>query len=124
MKKWKCHDCESTFYDPDTVLYRAGRIGNGSENWEKAEYDSVCPVCGSDEIYEAYFCADCEKEVDEGELCAECSAKAAAKDYAITMPEDKPNNIPKQIRRRTGRLTRKRLRELIKKKKKRGIVWE
>ena len=60
MKTWKCHDCESQFYDPNTVLYRAGRCGNGSENWEKDEYIDVCPVCGSDEIYEAYFCADCE----------------------------------------------------------------
>ena len=50
MKTWKCPDCESMFDDPDTVLYRAGRIGNGSENWEKDEYIDVCPVCGSDEI--------------------------------------------------------------------------
>ena len=68
MKKWKYHDCESTFYDPDTVLFRAMRIGNGSENWEENEYIDVCPVCGSEEVFEAYFCADCEKEVDEGEL--------------------------------------------------------
>ena len=81
MKTWKCHDCESTFYYPDMVLYRAGRIGNGSENWEDAEYYGVCPVCGSDEIYEAYFCANCEKEVEEDELdedylCLECRIKA------------------------------------------------
>ena len=81
MTTWKCPDCESMFDDPDTVLYRAGRCGNGSENWEKDEYIDVCPVCGSDEIYEAYFCDDCEKEVEEGELdeddlCPECAAKA------------------------------------------------
>ncbi len=81
MTTWKCHDCENQFNDPDTVLYRAGRIGNGSENWEKDEYIDVCPVCGSDEIYEAYFCADCEKEVEEGELdeddlCFECATRA------------------------------------------------
>ena len=80
MKTWKCHDCESEFYSPDTV-YRAGRIGNGSENWEEDEYNSVCPVCGSGEINEAYFCADCEKEVDDGELdeddlCFECRLEA------------------------------------------------
>ena len=88
MTTWKCHDCESTFSEPDTVLYRAGRIGNGSENWEENEYNSVCPVCGSDEIYEAHFCADCEKEVEEGELdeddlCFECAAKADAYDEMI-----------------------------------------
>ena len=81
MKTCKCHDCESTFSEPDTVLYRAGRCGNGSENWEKDEYIDVCPVCGSDEIYEAYFCDDCEKEVEEGELdeddlCFECATRA------------------------------------------------
>ena len=79
MTKWKCSDCESQFYDPDTVLYRAGRIGNGSENWEKDEYIDVCPVCGSTEIYEAYFCDDCEKEaekLDEDDLCPECAARA------------------------------------------------
>lgn len=81
MTKWKCHDCESTFYEPDTVLYRARRIGNGSENWEREEYIDVCPVCGSDGIYEAYLCDYCEKEVGEGELdeddlCFECRLKA------------------------------------------------
>jgi DNA-directed RNA polymerase subunit RPC12/RpoP len=75
---WKCHDCESMFDDPNTVLYRGRRIGNGSENWEKEEYIYVCPVCGSDEIYEAYLCDYCEKEVGEGELdeddlCSECA---------------------------------------------------
>ena len=81
MIKWMCDKCESMFDDPDTVLYRPCRIGNGSENWEKSEYNSVCPVCGSDEIYEAYFCDDCEKEVEDGELdeddlCFECRLKA------------------------------------------------
>ena len=40
-----------------------------------------------EEIYEAYFCADCEKEVEEGELdddlCPECAAKADAYDEMI-----------------------------------------
>ena len=81
MTTWKCHDCESTFSEPDTILYRAGRCGNGSENWEKDEYIDVCPVCGSDEIHEAYICADCEKEVEEGELdeddlCFDCATRA------------------------------------------------
>lgn len=80
MTTWKCHDCESQFDDPDPVLYRPRRIGNGSENWEREEYIYVCPVCGSTEIYEAYFCADCEKEVEEGELdddlCFECATRA------------------------------------------------
>ena len=93
MTTWKCHDCESTFNEPDTVLYRAGRIGNGSENWDENEYNSVCPVCGSDEIYNAYFCADCEKEVGEGELdeddlCPECAAKAYAYDEMIDRVKD------------------------------------
>ena len=93
MTTWKCHHCESEFNDPDTVLYRAGRIGNGSENWEEDEYNSVCPVCGSDEIYEAYFCDDCEKEVEEGELdeddlCSECAAKANAYDEMIDRVKD------------------------------------
>jgi DNA-directed RNA polymerase subunit RPC12/RpoP len=88
LTTWKCHDCEAQFNDPDTALFRAGRIGNGSENWEKDEYIDVCPVCGSEEIYEAYFCADCEKEVDEGELdeddlCLECAAKSAAYDEMV-----------------------------------------
>jgi len=88
MTTWKCPDCESMFDDPNTVLYRAGRCWNGSENWEKDEYIDVCPVCGSDEIYEAYFCADCEKEVGEGELdeddlCPECAAKADAYDEMV-----------------------------------------
>lgn len=39
-----------------------------------------------------------------------------AKDYA--------GDKPKQIKRKTNRLTRKSIRELIKKKKKRGLVWE
>jgi DNA-directed RNA polymerase subunit RPC12/RpoP len=81
MTTWKCHDCESQFYEPDTVLYCARRCGNGSENWQKEEYIDVCPVCGSDEIYEAYLCDYCEKEVGEGELdeddlCFECRLKA------------------------------------------------
>jgi len=86
MTTWKCSDCESQFYDPDTVLYRAGRIGNGSENWEKDEYIDVCPVCGSDEIYEAYFCDDCEKEaekLDEDDLCPECAARAEEYDKMV-----------------------------------------
>ena len=87
MTTWKCPDCESMFDDPNTVLYRAGRCWNGSENWEKDEYIDVCPVCGSDEIYEAHFCADCEKEVEEGELdddlCPECAAKAEEYDEMI-----------------------------------------
>ena len=81
MTTWKCDDCDAQFSYPDTVMFRAGRIGNGSENWEKDEYIDVCPVCGSEEIYEAYFCADCEKGDDEGELdednlCLECRLKA------------------------------------------------
>jgi Zn finger protein HypA/HybF involved in hydrogenase expression len=88
MTTWKCHDCESMFDDPDPVLYRGRRIGNGSENWEREEYIYVCPVCGSTEIYEAYFCDDCEKEVEEGELdeddfCPECAAKADAYDEMV-----------------------------------------
>ena len=93
MTTWKCPDCESMFDDPDTVLYRAGRIGNGSENWEKDEYIDVCPVCGSEEIYEAHFCADCEKEVEEGELdeddlCLECAAKADAYEEIVDRVKD------------------------------------
>ena len=93
MTTWKCHNCESTFYEPDTVLFRARRIGNGSENWEENEYIDICPVCGSEEVYEAYFCADCEKEVDEGELdeddlCPECAAKAAAYDAMVDRVKD------------------------------------
>ena len=95
MRTWKCccSDCESQFYDPDTVLYRAGRIGNGSENWEKDEYIVVCPMCGSTEIYEAYFCDDCEKEVgedelDEDDLCLECAAKAEEYDQMIDRVKD------------------------------------
>lgn len=93
MTTWKCHDCESQLYEPHTVLYRAGRCGNGSENWVEDEYIDVCPVCGSDEIYEAYFCDDCEKEVGEGELdeddlCQECSAKAAAYDEMVDRVRD------------------------------------
>ena len=93
MTTWKCLVCEEQFNDPDTVLFRAGRIGNGSENWEKAEYIDICPVCGSADVYDAYFCADCEKEVDEGELndddlCAECAAKAAAYDEMVDRVKD------------------------------------
>ena len=93
MTTWKCLDCESTFSEPDTVLYRAGRIGNGSENWEKNEYIDIYPVCGSADIYEAYFCADCENEVDEGELdeddlCPECAAKAGAYDEMVDRVKD------------------------------------
>jgi len=93
MTTWKCHDCENQFYDPDTVLYRAGRCGNGSENWVEDEYIDVCPVCGSAEIYEAHFCADCEKEVGEGELdeddlCLECAAKADAYDEVVDRVKD------------------------------------
>lgn len=83
MKTWKCYDCENQFNELDTVLYRAGRIGNGSENWEESEYIDVCPVCGSHEIYEAYFCDDCEKEVGEDDLCPECAAKAEAYDEMV-----------------------------------------
>jgi rubrerythrin len=88
MTTWKCPDCESTFSEPDTVLYRAGRIGNGSENWEKDEYIDVCPVCGSAEIYEACFCDDCEKEfvegeLDEDDLCPECAARAEEYDKMV-----------------------------------------
>ena len=88
MRTWKCKDCESQFSEPDTVLWRAGYIGNGSENWVQDEYEDVCPVCGSDEIYEAYFCDDCEKEVgedelDEDDLCLECAAKAEEYDQMI-----------------------------------------
>lgn len=93
MTTWKCRDCESKFYEPNTVLYRAGRIGNGSENWEEDEYIDVCPACGSEEVYEAHFCADCEKEVDvcdldEDDLCAECAAKAAAYDEMVDRVKD------------------------------------
>lgn len=93
MTTWKCSDCESKFYDPDTALFRAGRSGNGSEYWEEDEYIDVCPVCGSKEVYEAYFCADCEKEVDEGELdeddlCLECAAKADAYDEMVDRVRD------------------------------------
>jgi len=93
MKTWKCPDCESMFDDPDTVLYRAGRIGNGSENWEKDEYIDVCPVCGSEEIYEAHFCADCEKEVEEGELdeddlCFECATRAEEYEKMVDRVKD------------------------------------
>ena len=93
MTTWKCSDCESQFYDPNTVLYRAGRCGNGSENWVEDEYIDVCPVCGSAEIYEAYFCDDCEKDVCEGELneddlCSECAAKADAYDEMIDRVKD------------------------------------
>ena len=88
MRTWKCSDCESQFYDPNTRLYRAGRCGNGSENWEEDEYIVVCPMCGSTEIYEAYFCDDCEKEVwedelDEDDLCPECAARAEEYDQMI-----------------------------------------
>lgn len=93
MTTWKCSDCESQFYDPNTVLYRAGRCGNGSENWIEDEYIDVCPVCGSDEIYEVSICSDCEKEVGEGELdeddlCPECAAKADAYDEMIDRVKD------------------------------------
>ena len=88
MIKWMCDECESMFDDPNTVLYRARRIGNGSENWEKEEYIYVCPVCGSDEIYEAYLYDYCEKEVGEGELdeddlCPECAARAEEYDKMV-----------------------------------------
>jgi hypothetical protein len=88
MTTWKCPDRESQFFEPETVLYRAGRIGNGSENWERNEYIDLCPMCGSTEIYEAYFCDDCEKEVgedelDEDDLCLECAAKAEEYDQMI-----------------------------------------
>ena len=88
MTTWKCPECLNCVSEPDTVLYRAGRIGNGSENWERDEYIGVCPMCGSTEIYEAYFCDDCEKEVWEGELdeddlCPECAARAEEYDQMI-----------------------------------------
>ena len=110
MRTWKCSDCESQFYDPDTVLYRAGRIGNGSENWEKDEYIVVCPMCGSTEIYEATICCDCEKEVgedelDEDDLCLECAAKAEEYDQmidrvkeALSMPIDLAQMVKSIIR--------------------------
>jgi DNA-directed RNA polymerase subunit RPC12/RpoP len=110
MRTWKCSDCESTFSEPDTVLYRAGRIGNGSENWERDEYIGVCPMCGSTEIYEAYFCDDCEKEVgedelDEDDLCLECAAKAEEYDEmvdrvkeALSMPIDLAQMVKSIIR--------------------------
>lgn len=81
MKKWKCLVCEEQFNDPDTVLFRAGRSGNGSEYWEEDEYIDVCPSCGSVEIYEGVFCAECEKEVSsekelvDGQLCVDCLRK-------------------------------------------------
>ncbi len=46
------------------------------------------------------------------------------KDNIITISESMPNNKPKRIKRRTNRLTRKEIKELIKKKKQRGIIWE
>lgn len=92
MTTWKCLDCESQFSEPDTVLYRAGYIGNGSENWVQDEYIDVCPVCGSDQIYEAYLCEECEKEVEEGELddglCFECAARADAYDEMVDRVKD------------------------------------
>ena len=93
MTTWKCSDCINQGFDPKTILYCAGRIGNGSENWEENEYIEVCPVCGSEEIYEAHFCDDCEKEVCEGELdeddlCPECAAKADAYDEMVDRVKD------------------------------------
>ena len=93
MTTWKCSDCESQFYDPEQYCVVHGRIGNGSENWVEDEYIDVCPVCGSAEIYEAYFCADCEKEVDEGELdeddlCFECAARAQEYEKTIDRVKD------------------------------------
>ncbi len=94
MTTWKCHDCESLFHNPDTVLYRAGRCGNGSENWEEDEYIDVCPVCGHDYFYEVFFCDGCGKEfdeediLDEDELCPECAAKADAYDEMIDRVKD------------------------------------
>ena len=106
MTTWKCSDCINQGFDPKTILYCAGRIGNGSENWEENEYIEVCPVCGSEEIYEAHFCDDCEKEVCEGELdeddrCAECSAKAAAYDEMVDRVRDalsKPIDMVKMVK--------------------------
>ncbi len=106
MTTWKCCDCENTFSEPHTVLYRAGRIGNGSENWEENEYIEVCPVCGSSEIYEAHFCDDCEKEVgvcelDEDDLCPECAAKADAYDEMVDRVRDalsKPIDMVKMVK--------------------------
>ena len=51
-------------------------------------YTPNIPVCGSDEIYEATICCDCEKEVGEGELdeddlCPECAARADAYDEMV-----------------------------------------
>ena len=91
MRTWRCPDCESMFDEPDTVLYRAERIGNGSENWDRNEYIDVCPVCGSYEIYEAHFCDDCEKEaekLDEDDLCPECAARADAYDEMVDRVKD------------------------------------
>lgn len=82
MTTWKCHDCESQFFEPETL------VPKWFGNWEEEEYNSVCPVCGSDEIYEATICCDCEKEVGEGELdeddlCPECAARADAYDEMV-----------------------------------------
>lgn len=93
MTTWKCGGCDSQFYEPNTVLYRAGRCGNGSENWEEDEYIDVCPVCGSGDIYEAHFCDDCEQEVcedelDEDDLCPECAAKAKEYDEMVDSVKD------------------------------------
>ena len=50
-------------------------------------------MCGSDEIYEAYFCDDCEKEVEEGELddddlCLECATRAEEYEKTIDRVKD------------------------------------
>ena len=60
MTTWKCNDCDRTFDEPDSVLFRQGRIGNGSENWEQDEYKDVCPFCGCEDFYEITVCAECE----------------------------------------------------------------
>ena len=78
MTTWKCHDCESQFYEPDTVLYRAGRCGNGSENWVNDEFISVCPSCGSEYFYEIEICEGCDDvfelgTLDENDLCPACA---------------------------------------------------
>lgn len=45
-------------------------------------------------------------------------------EYTVTMCDGKSESKPKRVKRKTNRLTRKEIKELIKKKKRRGIVWE
>lgn len=46
------------------------------------------------------------------------------REYTVTMCDGKSESKPKRVKRKTNRLTRKEIKELIKKKKRRGIVWE